>query len=1004
MAASVELVGDAIRATSPSGSGGRRRVGRGDGARAGRMVSPRLVGRDDELACLVEGVTGPPVVVVVEGESGIGKTRLIGELERRLDGVGPRVVVGQCRRVREPFPLGPLLDALRSVGADLNGSRATPAMGSLRPLLPELADVLPPRPEPLDDRLAERHRLFRGLRDGLAALGPAVLVMEDLHWVDGQTVDFLHYLLSDPPSTLSVVLTYRRDEASADVRGITARISEPLELVRVELGPMDTAATGALVAAILDTDEISDEFAAYLRERASGVPFAVEQLLALLRERGTLTPRGGGWVRQALDELGVPAAIRDSVHERVIRLDDDARTALEAAAVLQTPVQVSTLVDTCDLREDRVRAGLDEGLGSGLLAEYADRVGFRHVLAAQAVYEDIPLPRRQSLHGRAADALSTLEPVPLGQIAHHRHEAGQADAWVVAAERAADLAIEAGDDAEAARLLEQVLREAPLGAEVRARLAIKLGRVALGSPRPADLIAPLSGALDDEAPLQPTVRGQLHFWLGLLMHQTGHDPKRQRALLEAAVEELDDQPALRASAMICLAMRWDSLTWVRQAREVLPEVDDPAYEVFLQSKVGAVMVTAGDPHWREVADHIREQTGGQPRHRDEVRAYSTIGNCAGCAGHHELAADWLTWAQAAGDCRDDERLALSLRTNLAVVDFFRGRWDGLRHRLDGLVEMSAELPRIRIDLDAVGCRLALAQADTVGAARQLDELCRGIERLDANDMVPMAVDTRIRLALTRDDAVAAVDAAEQLLDTSKAGNLWPIAVRALPATVEALLMAGRGADVTAWLARVEGDLPDLDAPLAPAALAHGHGLLAMTEERWQAATDHFATAAASYERLSCPYEAAAAREQAAAAARFAGEVPDADRYLRDAAATYQKLGARWDVDRVAALARQHEVSLPARHRGGRRGYGADLSPRERKVAELVALGRTNQEIADELYVSLSTIKHHVAAAMRKFDVSSRIALAHRLAEADRVAQQQNWSHRPIASHPPGHPR
>lgn len=164
------------------------------------------------------------------------------------------------------------------------------------------------------------------------------------------------------------------------------------------------------------------------------------------------------------------------------------------------------------------------------------------------------MPRRQDLHRRAATALQKLWPVPLGQVTHHRREAGQTVAWIEAAERAVDQAIEAGDDAEAARLLEQLIRHASLDSEQRTRIAVKLGRVALEATRPADLIAPLSEALEHEADLPRAARGKLHFWLGLLLLQTGQDPERQRALFATAVEELDDQPALRASAMICLAL------------------------------------------------------------------------------------------------------------------------------------------------------------------------------------------------------------------------------------------------------------------------------------------------------------------------------------------------------------------------------------------------------------------------------------------------------------------
>src|SRR5690606_38989096 len=186
---------------------------------------------------------------------------------------------------------------------------------ALRSLGPELAGGLPPAPRPIADRQARRHRVFRALVEALAAAGSAVLVLEDLHWADDQTPDFLRYLLADPPPQLSTVLTYRDEEATPAVRALTARLPRTVHHTRLTLPPLDVPATGALAAAILDAGTVSEEFASYLCERASGLPFAVEELLALLQERGDVARRGGRWARRALDRLDVPASIRVHVME-----------------------------------------------------------------------------------------------------------------------------------------------------------------------------------------------------------------------------------------------------------------------------------------------------------------------------------------------------------------------------------------------------------------------------------------------------------------------------------------------------------------------------------------------------------------------------------------------------------------------------------------------------------------------------------------------------------------
>ncbi|MGH3682806.1 MAG: AAA family ATPase, partial [Natronosporangium sp.] len=298
----------------------------------GRVTSPALVGRADELERLAAAVTAPPVVVVLEGEAGVGKSRLVSELRDRVPG---GFLVGGCQAIREPFPLGPVLDAVRgAVGGPVRGAVGgpspgavggaapgqppgwdpvglSPVVGALRPLLPELAPVLPPLPDPLEDRVAERHRVLRGLVELLRALGPVTLVLEDLHWADEQTVDFLRYLVSDPPGSLSLVVTFRAEEVDPAVPALMKRLPPPVGRTLIALPPLDTTGTGELAAALAGVERVSDDFAGYLRERTGGLPFAIEEVMALLRERGQAGGWAGRWSRRMLDELAVPAAIRD---------------------------------------------------------------------------------------------------------------------------------------------------------------------------------------------------------------------------------------------------------------------------------------------------------------------------------------------------------------------------------------------------------------------------------------------------------------------------------------------------------------------------------------------------------------------------------------------------------------------------------------------------------------------------------------------------------------------
>ncbi|MPZ26011.1 MAG: AAA family ATPase [Micromonosporaceae bacterium] len=945
-----------------------------------------FVGRAEELATLARALSRPPAVVLVEGEAGIGKTRLLAELPARPELAGARFLVGGCPAIREPFPLGPVLEAVRGLRDRPPRSRLSPVTGALRPLLPELAGLLAPAPEPLPDRSAERHRVFRALVELFQAVHPVTVVLEDLHWADGQTLDFLRYLLGSPPPTLSLVVTFRGEEVDPAVRSLTGRLAESMTRAQVVLRPFDVALTGELAAGIVNADRVSEDFASYLCERTGGLPFAVEEVMALLRERGVVARQGQQWVRRAMDELAVPAVVRDHVLGRASLLPARTRQVLDAAAVLQRPAPEQLLAALSGQPAPVAAAGLSRAIESGLLVEHGATIGFRHVLAAQAIYDGIPGPRRRALHDRAAAALKGQEPMPLGQIAHHLRQAGRLDDWAVVAEAAADQAVELGHDGEAARLLEEALRQVSPGAGSAGRIAVKLGRAAIELLRIPDVHDLLSKVLEHEQPR--AVRGELRFLLGLLYDQTSGDSLRPRQLFQAAVDDLDDRPDLQAWAMVGLGIRGAPPAapgpgggWLDRALEILPRVDDPVFEVFLLGKVTSVLAASGDRRWRELAARIEQRAGGAVRQRRLVNAFHSVGQTVCYAGHHRTAERLLAVARTGALACEDERQETLVRSAQAVLDYCRGSWEGLAAATAGLVDQLADQPRSRSMVEVVAGCLALAYGDQDGAACRLGATVAQVDGQDGTDVLPMAVGALVRLAVARGDTAAAAATVDRYVAGLEGPELWPATCRALPWVVEALLAAGRRPDARRLWSRCSDGLSGLDAPLAPAALRHAQGFLAQADGEPSAAAHHFGAAARRYRSLRCPYEAAQAHEQAACALAAAGE-RERERVaepLRAALATFQRLGAAWDLGRAARTARRYGVPAPTRYRRGRRGYGPELSPREREVAERAARGSTNKEIADELFISTNTVKKQLASAMRKLDVGSRAAVAYRLA-------------------------
>ncbi|MFC5183247.1 helix-turn-helix transcriptional regulator [Actinomadura harenae] len=955
----------------------------------GRVVSPLLVGRDEEMARLVGAVARAPAVVVVTGEAGIGKTRLVAEMAGRPELRGRRVLTGTCRRIREPFPLGPIVEALRDTAAALGEEGAgalSRVAGALRPLLPELEDVLPPAPQPLGDRLAERHRIFRGLAQVFAALGPTVLVVEDAHWADEQTLEFLDYLLAGPPPALSVVVTYRGEDAGPDVRLVTARPAAEVTRERIELAPLDVARTRELTQAILDADRITDELAAYLCERASGVPLAVQELLALLRQRGTLAWRRGRWARRTVAELDVPVRVRDSVLERVARLSDGARAVAEAAAVLMTAVPQAVLLDAA---RGGTADGLDEAVESGLIGERGGDFGFRHVLAAQAVSEEIPTARRRDLHGRAADAVRHLDRVPLGVLAHHLRESGRVAEWVDVAVRAAERATELRDDAEAFRLLDGVLRDADLEPVRRAELTVLLAKAAFETLRVPDLRTVFARALAADLPRR--LRAELRLRLGLYLDSVGLDPDEKWVSVRESVEHLDQRAGLAAWGMLALGMPTEPTGlpvaerrgWVDRAIATLPNIEEPAQRQFVLGKASMARLLTGDPRWTDLRDRIR----GGPAEIDSRRAnaFYSLGIGAGFAGHHEVARDSLRTALEIGTEMDPTGgIAYRSRAGLLLVSYLRGEWDGLADAvpevLDGLRDRTESM-----FAEAVAVCLDVAADNPPGIVDRLRAVAEVAVPGDAM-LLAVIVDAWLRPAVAGGAAAEALADTAAYVDLWETRGMWAAGVRAVPSLVEALIADGRTDDARALTERYTDRLAGLDAPMAQCALTYARGLLAAADGGGSRAGAAYAAAAEGYERLPAPYEAARAREHAAGALRGV-DAPAASAFLARAATAFERLGATRDLDRVARTARRRGIELAPRPapRRGPRGYGGALSPREREVAELAASGLTNRDIASRLYVSPKTVEKHLASALRKLGLRTRAGLAARLAEGPGAA-------------------
>lgn len=301
---------------------------------------PLLIGREDELTRLGQVLTNTSALVLIEGEAGVGKSRLLDEFLSSPTGSVHSALTAVCPPLREPYTLGPIVDAVLTTGVDaLANLRLSGLAGALRPLFPEWAEHLPPAPEPAEDASASRHRVLRALAELLDKLGVDLLVVDDAQWSDDATREFLLFLAERDGPGPSLVVAYRPEDLVGDpwLLRLSGRRRPRRALLRLVLDPLDLSETAALASSMLANQQVSDEFAQHLHARTEGLPLAVEECVRLMARRGDLIRRDHGWKRLPLDEIVVPPTVRDTVLEHASRLDVGTRSCCELPQSSPTP-------------------------------------------------------------------------------------------------------------------------------------------------------------------------------------------------------------------------------------------------------------------------------------------------------------------------------------------------------------------------------------------------------------------------------------------------------------------------------------------------------------------------------------------------------------------------------------------------------------------------------------------------------------------------------------------
>jgi DNA-binding CsgD family transcriptional regulator len=946
------------------------------------MRSPQLAGRERDLAALGQALVTRPAVVLIEGEAGIGKSRLVREFLVSAAGRGHRSLLACCPPFRRPHTLGPVSGALREAVTDVAGVRLSALAGALRPLFPEWTAALPPAPEPAEDATAARHRVFAALAELLTRLKVSLLVVEDVHWADEATVEFLIFLASACPRPVSLVATWRPEDVPAGTLLLRlSRLAAGDSGVRLTLRPLDVTQTAGMMSSMLAGEPVSADFAAFVHQHTEGVPLSVEESVRLMADRDDLFRRAGGWERRRPGDIAIPPTLRDAVLERAGRLSPDAQAVLRAAAVLADPEDDATVRAVARLSAARAQRGLCAALGSGLLCEGAHgRLSFRHVLAGRAVYEAIPGPLARALHLRAGRTVEGRSPPPAARLARHFREAGQADKWSLYAERAADLALASGDEASAMALLSDLIVDAGLPVHRAIGLIDKITFTSL--PDPASY-AGLAGALRallntgiGDTAEEAIVRFQLGRLLGMM-----EEHEASRAELERAVPHLAHDPVRAARAMTLLGYPDSAATavsehlrWVRRAAEVSASLPPADRLCMLVDRTTVLLMLGEEDGWADAAQIPWD--AGSCRHRQLItRGQLNAADMAVTWGRYPDARQRLTRALALAEANNYPRYRETILASSVHLDWFTGAWDGLAARARSLASNDEGQPGARLDAALVTALLHSAAGALPQAEDQLQFVIT--ERQQRGEfpylMEPAAALASLRLATGRaDDAVAVTDGPVAVLADK---GIWVWATDIVPARVNALVAAGRASDAAELVAAFAHGLRGRDAPAPTAGLVLCGGILASARGEHARAARLFARAAAAWQALPRPYDALLARERQGRCLLAAGQAEASLRVLSGAAEGLQWLRDHGDLGRMRDGVKAYGARSGAARRPGRPSYGDNLSPRELDVVRLLVTGRTNRQIADVLVVSIQTVASHLHSAMRKLRVTSRTGLA-----------------------------
>ncbi len=976
-----------------------------------------LVGRTDELSGLLrlvgladDDAPAAPAVVVA-GDAGVGKSRLLAELRAHADDAGWQVLLGHCLDFGDSaLPYLPFTEIFGRLQTDSAAradavAAAHPAVRRLMPGRRVISD------EPKAAQPTDRADLFEAVHatfEQLGAESPVLVLVEDLHWADQSTRDMLSFLFTRRfTAPVAVVVTYRSDDLHRrhPLRASVAQWSRLPGVVRLSLGPLSDHDVRSLVHA-MHPAPLTERDVQGIVARAEGNAFFTEELVGAADR----------------DDRTLPDDLADLLLLRIDQLGDDEKLAVRAASAAGRRVSHELLTRVVDLPpaalDHALRAAVD---GHVLVPAGGDSYAFRHALLGEVVYDDLLPGERVRLHRAYTEAFSDGGVTSTAaEVARHARASHDVPTAIRASIEAGDEAMSVGGPDEAAHHYQVALglladphpadtgqggappSDRPVELSELVDLSIKASEAVAVAGQPLRSVQLLQEQLDqlgDVLESHDRARLLLALATAALVIDTDFDP------LDVTSQLLDTVPAepptsLRARVLSAharaLAGRGHDDEVLRFASEALAV----GQELRLQTVVADARTTMsrldeqrGDPDSsRKALAEIVEQARNHNDVVSELRGQHSLGGIFFEAGRVEEAhaAYREGAARAARLGRPWAPYGLDSRALAGLTAYVAGDWDAASR----LVDVTGEAPPP--PAEATLASVAMAVAAGRGDHDAIDRFARMSTWWDADGMLAVisggaAIDLHgdagdLDAALAAHDHVTAVVRrlwqadwffAEVRLAGLAIGQLATQAARASAA--ERQTLAARGAQLAETAAETMVHAQRHFSAIGPEGRAWAARVEAeMLRLRWLTGDDpperdvlvkSWEDAVAGFESFRHRFETARSQARLAAVLRSLNR-PSEARPVADAARTVAKrLGA------APLLTELRELGATAPRAAETSRRDQRLTPREREILALVAQGKSNGEIGRQLYISVKTVSVHVSNILAKLGAGGRTEAA-----------------------------